>query len=110
MIADRVAVPVDHVFAHPALFSGAMLWLAVIGYSIQIYCDFSGYSDMAIGTAKMIGYDLPENFNMPYAADERHRVLAPLAHDAQRVAARLPLHPARRQPKRRRRAPTSTSC
>jgi alginate O-acetyltransferase complex protein AlgI len=68
VIADRVAVPVDHVFAHPALFSGGMLWLAAIGYSLQIYCDFSGYSDMAIGTAKMIGYDLPENFNMPYAA------------------------------------------
>jgi alginate O-acetyltransferase complex protein AlgI len=68
VIADRVAVPVDHVFAHPALFSGRMLWLAAIGYGLQIYCDFSGYSDMAIGTAKMIGYDLPENFNMPYAA------------------------------------------
>jgi alginate O-acetyltransferase complex protein AlgI len=50
------------------MFSGGMLWLAAIGYSIQIYCDFSGYSDMAIGTARMIGYDLPENFNMPYAA------------------------------------------
>jgi len=68
VIADRVAVPVDHVFAHPALFSGRMLWLAAIGYGIQIYCDFSGYSDMAIGAARMIGYDLPENFNMPYAA------------------------------------------
>jgi alginate O-acetyltransferase complex protein AlgI len=68
VIADRVAAPVDQVFAQPALFSGRMLWLAVIGYGIQIYCDFSGYSDMAIGTAKMIGYDLPENFNMPYVA------------------------------------------
>ena len=68
VIADRVAVPVDHVFAHPSQFAGRMLWLAAIGYAIQIYCDFSGYSDMAIGTARMIGYDLPENFNMPYAA------------------------------------------
>jgi alginate O-acetyltransferase complex protein AlgI len=68
VIADRLAVPVDRVFAQPALYSGRMLWLAVIGYSLQIYCDFSGYSDMAIGTAKMIGYDLPENFNMPYVA------------------------------------------
>src|SRR5262249_53726183 len=40
--------------------------LGLLAYTIQIYCDFSGYSDMAIGTAKMIGYDLPENFNMPY--------------------------------------------
>ena len=68
VIADRLAAPVDQVFAHPALYSGRMLWLGVIGYGIQIYCDFSGYSDMAIGTAKMIGYDLPENFNMPYVA------------------------------------------
>ncbi len=68
VIADRLAAPVDHVFAQPAQFSATALWLAAIGYSMQIYCDFSGYSDMAIGTAKMIGYDLPENFNMPYAA------------------------------------------
>jgi alginate O-acetyltransferase complex protein AlgI len=68
VIADRLAAPVDHVFAQPGLFSAAALWSAAIGYSMQIYCDFSGYSDMAIGTAKMIGYDLPENFNMPYAA------------------------------------------
>jgi alginate O-acetyltransferase complex protein AlgI len=68
VIADRLAAPVDQVFAQPALFSGTALWLAVVGYAMQIYCDFSGYSDMAIGTAKMIGYDLPENFNMPYAA------------------------------------------
>jgi len=68
VIADRLAIPVDRVFAQPALFSGRALWAAVIGYALQIYCDFSGYSDMAIGTAKMIGYDLPENFNMPYIA------------------------------------------
>jgi alginate O-acetyltransferase complex protein AlgI len=42
--------------------------MAVIGYSIQIYCDFSGYSDMAIGSAKILGYDLMRNFNMPYVA------------------------------------------
>ena len=68
VIADRLAAPVDQVFARPAAFSASTLWLAAAGYSLQIYCDFSGYSDMAIGTAKMIGYDLPENFNMPYAA------------------------------------------
>src|SRR5262249_54545146 len=68
VIADRVAPFVDRVFSQPASVSGRTLWLAAIGYSVQIYCDFSGYSDMAIGTAKMIGYDLPENFNMPYAA------------------------------------------
>jgi alginate O-acetyltransferase complex protein AlgI len=42
------------------------VWAGVLAYTFQIYCDFSGYSDMAIGVARMIGYDLPENFHMPY--------------------------------------------
>lgn len=51
-IADRMAVYVGDVFENCNLFGGATLWLAAIAYTIQIYCDFSGYSDMAIGTAK----------------------------------------------------------
>lgn len=65
-IADRMASIADPVFATPGVFDTPTTWCAVIAYTIQIYCDFSGYSDMAIGTARMIGYDLPENFNMPY--------------------------------------------
>jgi alginate O-acetyltransferase complex protein AlgI len=65
-IADRLAGTADTVFASPALFDTATTWCGVLAYSVQIYCDFSGYSDMAIGTARMIGYDLPENFRMPY--------------------------------------------
>ncbi|MEZ4509480.1 MAG: hypothetical protein R2881_07585 [Eubacteriales bacterium] len=48
----------DAVFASPNSYSGLSILLAVIAYSIQIYCDFSGYSDMAIGVAKSFGYDL----------------------------------------------------
>jgi len=66
VIADRLAVCVDAVFASPASYSGLSLFLAVVAYSIQIYCDFSGYSDMAIGAAKTFGYDLCKNFDMPY--------------------------------------------
>ncbi len=66
LIADRLSQIADPVFASPDLYSGPTLWLGVLAYTLQIYCDFSGYSDMAIGVAKMIGYDLPENFNMPY--------------------------------------------
>jgi alginate O-acetyltransferase complex protein AlgI len=66
VIADRLAVCVDAVFATPGSYSGLSLFLAVVAYSIQIYCDFSGYSDMAIGTAKTFGYDLCKNFDMPY--------------------------------------------
>jgi alginate O-acetyltransferase complex protein AlgI len=68
VIADRLAPFVDSVFAAPANFSSATVVSAVIAYSFQIYCDFSGYSDIAIGVSRIIGYDLPENFNMPYAA------------------------------------------
>lgn len=68
LIADRVAGVSDAVFATPDVFSTGAVWLGVLAYTIQIYCDFSGYSDMAVGTAKMIGYDLPRNFRMPYLA------------------------------------------
>lgn len=66
VIADRLALYVDTVFDQPQDFSTATIWLAVIAYAIQIYCDFSGYSDMAIGAAKCLGYDIPINFNLPY--------------------------------------------
>ncbi len=68
LLADRMALFVDPVFAHPEIYSAATLWLAVIAYAIQIYCDFSGYSDMALGLARMMGLELPENFNLPYTA------------------------------------------
>jgi alginate O-acetyltransferase complex protein AlgI len=65
-IADRLALFVDPVFANCGVFDSATIWLAVMGFSLQIYFDFSGYSDMAIGCAKMMGFDLPSNFNFPY--------------------------------------------
>ena len=68
LIADQMAVVADAVFASPGTYSSPTVWCGLLAYGFQIYCDFSGYSDMAIGTAKMIGYDLPENFNMPYLA------------------------------------------
>jgi len=67
-IADRLAGFVDQVFANAGVFDGASTWLAVLAYGIQIYCDFSGYSDMAIGTARIMGYRLPENFDAPYVS------------------------------------------
>jgi alginate O-acetyltransferase complex protein AlgI len=65
-IADRMALYVDPIFADPGAYRTSTLWLAVIGYALQIYCDFSGYSDMALGTAHLFGYRLAVNFNMPY--------------------------------------------
>ena len=68
VIADNLSVFVDQVFETPAVFDSITIILAVISYSIQIYCDFSGYSDMAIGVAMCMGYKLVVNFNMPYLA------------------------------------------
>lgn len=66
VIADRIGVQVDAVFGMPQVYSAGSLALAAVAYSIQIYCDFSGYSDLAIGVARMMGFDLGRNFNLPY--------------------------------------------
>lgn len=66
LIADRVAPFVDGVFRHPLAYSSGTVWLGVIAYALQIYCDFSGYTDMAIGSAQCMGLHLPDNFNRPY--------------------------------------------
>lgn len=69
VIADMLAMlAVDRVFADPGAFGGLDLLLALYGYSFQIYNDFSGYSDVAIGVARMLGFDLAVNFNRPYLA------------------------------------------
>ncbi len=68
-LADHAAVAVDAVFSDPDLFGAASKWLAASLYSLQIYCDFSGYSDMAIASAGLLGFRLPENFTFPYLAD-----------------------------------------
>lgn len=66
VIADYLAQYNDLVFGNPSGYSGLETMFAVLGYGIQIYCDFSGYTDMAIGIGKMMGFDLGINFNKPY--------------------------------------------
>jgi len=68
VFADRIGVAVDAVYSAPLAYNGLSVLLAVIGYSFQIYCDFSGYSNIAIGVAKIWDFDLGENFNAPYIA------------------------------------------
>jgi alginate O-acetyltransferase complex protein AlgI len=69
LIADTVAPVVDSVFAQPTAELGTTaMVLGLVAYAVQLYFDFSGYSDMAIGIAMMFGIQLPENFNRPYAA------------------------------------------
>ena len=70
LLADWIAVNFnDRVFAAPEAHSGFEMWMAMYGYSLQVYADFSGYTDMAIGVAMLMGYRLPQNFNSPYKAD-----------------------------------------
>ncbi|MCA1193158.1 MULTISPECIES: MBOAT family protein [unclassified Saccharopolyspora] len=69
VVADTLAPMVDACFATPAEdMSFAVAWLGAIGYTVQLYFDFSGYSDMAIGLGRMLGFRLPENFARPYSS------------------------------------------
>jgi alginate O-acetyltransferase complex protein AlgI len=60
---------VDPVFSLPELHNGKEILLATYGYAVQIYCDFSGYTDIAIGLALLLGFRFPQNFNAPYTAE-----------------------------------------
>jgi alginate O-acetyltransferase complex protein AlgI len=66
VIADRLALMVDTVYKDPSQWHGTAILLTIVLFGIQIYCDFSGYSDIALGTAKVMGYNLMENFNYPF--------------------------------------------
>ena len=66
VIADSLAPMVDNIFSNYEDFGGGTLWLGAIYFAFQIYCDFSGYSDIAIGTSKLFGFELMSNFKFPY--------------------------------------------
>lgn len=66
VIADNLALLVDSVYNQPTEYQGGSLVLATLFYTFQIYCDFSGYSDIAIGAAQVMGFNTMENFNRPY--------------------------------------------
>jgi alginate O-acetyltransferase complex protein AlgI len=70
LIANNVATAADGIFAlAPGELTAGLAWLGIACYTLQIYFDFSGYSDMAIGLGRMFGFRFPENFRWPYAAD-----------------------------------------
>ena len=70
LIGDYLAVNfIDRIFSNPDSYTGFENLMALYGYSLQVYCDFSGYTDIAIGIALMLGFRLPKNFNSPYKAD-----------------------------------------
>lgn len=68
VIADRLGIFVSEIYAQPEAYSGLLVLLGVVLFSFQLYCDFSGYTDIAIGAAAMMGFMLKENFNRPFIA------------------------------------------
>lgn len=66
VIADNCAIYVNDVFDHSNLMGGSSLLIGSVLFSIQVYCDFSGYTDIALGTARLFGFELMRNFNFPY--------------------------------------------
>ena len=102
VIADNCALIANAVFSGrlgpPNL---ATTMLGTYAFAWQIYGDFSGYSDIARGSAQLLGFHFMVNFRQPYLAHEPSGFLAALAHQPEHVAARLPVHPARRQSVRR---------
>jgi alginate O-acetyltransferase complex protein AlgI len=68
VIADQLAVYADPVFSDPSAFGTVANWLALLAFTVEVYSEFSGYSDMAVGMAHLFGYKLALNFNMPYLA------------------------------------------
>jgi D-alanyl-lipoteichoic acid acyltransferase DltB (MBOAT superfamily) len=68
VIAERLAFVVNRIYGDPTSYTGTALILATYAFAFQIYCDFSGYADIAIGAARVMGFKLPENFQQPYYA------------------------------------------
>ncbi len=66
VVADSIALQIDEVFKTPEKFGPIVSWVAVLGFSIQIFCDFWGYTEMAIGVGLALGFVLPVNFRLPY--------------------------------------------
>jgi len=80
VIADNLAVYVDSVYGNAAIHNSSSLVIASVFYAFQIYFDFSGYSDIAIGTAKLFGFSLKEEFQLAVFFKITNRVLETLAH------------------------------
>src|SRR3989449_8696463 len=70
LLADTIAAVIDPALARYSELSTVSAWLCLLGYAYQLYFDFSGYSDMAVGLGYLFGLRLPQNFNSPYRATD----------------------------------------
>ena len=80
VVADRLAIYVNAVYNNSEHHNGTTLIVATIFFAFQIYADFSGYTDIALGSAKFFGFDLKNNFKRPYFATSIKRFLEPMAY------------------------------
>ncbi len=98
VFADNLAVVVDRIYGDPTSAGGLDVLVATLAFGVQIYADFSGYTDIARGSARLLGIRAPDQLRRALLRDQHHRLLAPLAHHAVALATGLSLHPARRRP------------
>jgi D-alanyl-lipoteichoic acid acyltransferase DltB (MBOAT superfamily) len=68
LVSDHIAPVIEPLFANPGAYTTGSTWIGLLLYHVQIYCDFSGYSDMALASAALLGYSLPKNFDFPFFA------------------------------------------
>jgi len=68
VVADTIAMMTDQIYSIPWIFSSGTIWAGVLAFGVQVYFDFSGYSDMATGVARLFGFELPVNFNLPFTS------------------------------------------
>lgn len=97
LLADALGQVADGAFSAGDQLTVSLAWLGAVAYTLQLYFDFSGYTDMAIGLGRVFGFHLPENFNYPTSPNPP-RVLAPVAHDPLLLVPGLCVHPPGRQP------------
>lgn len=98
VIADRAAILVNQVFNYCNYYEGPTVLIAAVLFAFQVYGDFAGYSNIAIGAAQVMGFKLMKNFERPYLAVSVIGLLAALAYLAQHMVPRLLIHSAGRQP------------
>ena len=100
VVSDNLAPFIDAFYANVGGYGATDAAIASLFYSVQIYCDFSGYTDMAIASARPPGLPAQAELQLPLLGRQSHRLLAPMAHQPVDWSARLSVHSARRQSRR----------
>ena len=98
LLADQLSLMISQIQESGTSMSVVTAWIYLFAYTMQIYFDFSGYSDMAIGVGKMLGFEFKENFDYPYIAKSVDRILAKMAYFPEQLVSGLCLYSAWRQP------------